>query len=360
MLIPHDMMLPTLSFIVLLSLLRSPAVSATDLSTDREYEEILASVLDSLDNSVNYLSSQYRHVNADVVLGLRMAEGQLSVLLKRIENFKLVPPIHQVTFETMRVIHAKMAFLCDVILPELATSDPEQGSYLDKALRRGFWEINSPSRKVDQDLVIEPIVSGEFLNEDTTDECVRELLGTSNKDTPPCSVSDACIKLMTSPGYRMYTLAHQVFYLEVAQQAGCAYETVQRMQENDISVDPDVMMKTFCTNMLTEAEEIATDGFPKEKQDLFMEQGLLCGLDGYRGFFRSDWLQVILNWQDPSGCFKGGYTSDFAHKDDSDSSNNGGVKRRERILKDGCSSHKTAVAVGILSGYLRFILEAMI
>ena len=32
--------------------------------------------------------------------------------------------------------------------------------------------------------------------------------------------------------------------------------------------------------------------------------GLLCGLLGYKDFYRQDWLDEILTWQDESGCFK--------------------------------------------------------
>nr|XP_006824809.1 PREDICTED: UPF0764 protein C16orf89 homolog [Saccoglossus kowalevskii] len=194
------------------------------------------------------------------------------------------------------------------------------------------------------------------MNEDATDECVREILGTS-ADTKPCEVSDACVKLMTTPGYEMYTLSHQVFYLEIVQQEGCATQMVQRMKNDGVDIDPDIMMKTFCTNMLKDAEHIADGGFPSNKQDLFLEEALLCGLDGYREFYRPQWLDHILHWQDSSGCFKSSYTTDFAHQDTNDENK---VKRREKILEDGCSSHKTAVAIGTLGGYVRYIMEAMI
>ncbi|XP_077980426.1 UPF0764 protein C16orf89 homolog [Glandiceps talaboti] len=351
---------PTFSLCVIVLMVVLAVTGSTDLATDEEYDDYLVQVLDALDKAVSYLGNEYTEVNADVVLGVRMAEGQLKVLLDRMVNFELLPPVDRDTLQRIQASYDKLTFLGDVTTPQLLKSDPDQLMHLGKMLRRGFWDIYAPTRKVDENLAMDHIVSGEFLNEDATDDCIEELLGTSDDSIKPCDVSDTCVKLMTTPGFRLYTLSHQVLYLEIAQQAGCADEIERRLQENGVLVDPNLMMETFCTNMLNEAIEFANAGYPSKGQDLFMEQGLLCGLDGYREFFRSEWLQSILTWQDPTGCFKSDSMSAFAHKDNTSTPQQESVKRREKILDDGCSSHKTSVAVGILSGYVRYILEAMI
>lgn len=136
----------------------------------------------------------------------------------------------------------------------------------------------------------------------------------------------------------MYTLTHQVFYLEVIQQADCSLEVIQQMQDYGIDINTDLIMKTFCTNMLIDAENIADGGFPSNKQDLFLEEGLLCGLDGYHEFFRSLWLEEILTWQDKNGCYKSNHTTQFAHKATTSAYRNGERKfckmdvRRTKLL----------------------------
>jgi len=39
----------------------------------------------------------------------------------------------------------------------------------------------------------------------------------SDKTKEPCMVSRDCWQPMTAPGYRGYSLTHQVFYLEIAE-----------------------------------------------------------------------------------------------------------------------------------------------
>nr|XP_006824810.1 PREDICTED: uncharacterized protein LOC102801228 [Saccoglossus kowalevskii] len=93
---------------------------------DDVYEVVLNDVLVALNDAVNYVSQKYREVNLDAVLGLRMAEGQLSVLLERMETAETVPHIQEMTLERIRGLQEKMSFLCDITQPQLTKSDPEQ------------------------------------------------------------------------------------------------------------------------------------------------------------------------------------------------------------------------------------------
>ena len=120
----------------------------------------------------------------------------------------------------------------------------------------------------------------------------------------------------------------------------------------------------ICANVYSQAKAIAHAGFPSGKHDIFMEQGKklfiseryysswlryyrrifknsnreipddvdptlirsnyyikfpdalwvflfavgLCGILGYANFFQSEWLDAILSWQQPNGCY--GYTAE--------------------------------------------------
>ncbi|CAL1294655.1 unnamed protein product [Larinioides sclopetarius] len=81
----------------------------------------------------------------------------------------------------------------------------------------------------------------------------------------------------------------------------------------------------------------------------------LCGIWGYKDFNKPEWLQKILEWQEPSGC----YASSESYKcfDAPAPTNHVRVKRSEKLLSDGCLSHETGVALLALAANVRFEAE---
>ncbi|XP_031800817.1 UPF0764 protein C16orf89 homolog [Sarcophilus harrisii] len=82
---------------------------------------------------------------------------------------------------------------------------------------------------------------------------------------------------------------------------------------------------------------------------------MFCGLSGYSDFYKHRWLQSILTWQRPKeGCFGKPYDNSKQLLRDAEDQQQSlrRVKRREKRIADGCSSHNTAVAVAALGGFL--------
>lgn len=123
----------------------------------------------------------------------------------------------------------------------------------------------------------------------------------------------------------------------------------------------DDLVNTFCAATYLEALEIEKHNFPPMARDIFIEQAALCGLVGYRWFFSPLWLQKIISWQDKqTGCYKLEHllnNQTAANSTKSSNATNVRVKREERMLRDGCLSHYTAVAAGALVMYVRYIAE---
>uniref|UniRef100_A0A8B9JNQ4 Uncharacterized protein n=1 Tax=Astyanax mexicanus TaxID=7994 RepID=A0A8B9JNQ4_ASTMX len=140
-------------------------------------------------------------------------------------------------------------------------------------------------------------------------------------------------------------------------QKGCSRMLKGDMRLSRINITVEHYQRIFCSNMMKSNLDSISNGITGQIQDIFIENILLCGLAGFSDFYKADWLQHILQWQDRElGCFgKDEHCSqmfeeflDIPHKR---------VKRREKTLKDGCSSHMTGVAVSTLGGYLNFYLS---
>ncbi|KAL3310916.1 hypothetical protein Ciccas_010511 [Cichlidogyrus casuarinus] len=114
-----------------------------------------------------------------------------------------------------------------------------------------------------------------------------------------------------------------------------------------------------------DAEKYASTGSViPELHDLFMEQIGLCGEAGYTEMARSDWLSMILSWQDSSGCFKQ-MQSELMNQQNFDPKKYGNFRKRAEtriITRQGnhCLAHRTSVALSALSVYLRALVESSI
>ncbi|XP_014661655.1 PREDICTED: uncharacterized protein LOC106804820 isoform X2 [Priapulus caudatus] len=124
---------------------------------------------------------------------------------------------------------------------------------------------------------------------------------------------------MTSPGYKLYSLTHEVFYLEIGEQYGCmsGMEVLARAHNRNTV---DGLHRRFCADVYRDAVRIYKQGAPDGTQDLFMEQ--------------EDYL-----------------TKEVAAANR--------VKREEAVLAGYCLAHKTTVAAGALSQHIRYLLETL-
>ncbi|XP_056662270.1 UPF0764 protein C16orf89 homolog [Monodelphis domestica] len=175
---------------------------------------------------------------------------------------------------------------------------------------------------------------------------------------------------MTKPGCMGYALSHQLLYFLFAKMKGWSDGLFPKSKH---------YVDILCANMteLNLETEESYDSFH------LLSSVMFCGLSGYSDFYKARWLQAILTWQRPvEGCFgKPCERQDtlvkihikefhliflfiFLSPDDNrkqlsrvsedEQQSLRRVKRREKGFADGCSSHKTAVAVAVLGGFLYY------
>ncbi|OQV15670.1 hypothetical protein BV898_10146 [Hypsibius exemplaris] len=292
------------SVIVALTLLHSEGkyanAAAVDAEVNRERESFLLKAVGALDRLVWYLQEHYHEGNLDLFIGTRIAEGQLRTLLDngkfRASSSDFIWP--QSLILRVENIHKDLRFVGD------------RGAALT--------ELNEPLYFKSIGGIIESHVRG----------------------------------ILTMGFLRIFPDAIMLFLLEIGTKVGCLDELKRLARQSDTTITAEA--DRICANVYAQAKQIEEADFPHGKRDIFMEQIALCGMLGYSNFFQTAWLDRILTWQKPAGCY-GYYVAGSKQNGPDESSSpaappaarsrsNRIVKREEKRMKDGCSSHRTAVA----------------
>ncbi|XP_050352133.1 uncharacterized protein LOC126774603 [Nymphalis io] len=186
-------------------------------------------------------------------------------------------------------------------------------------------------------------------NPELSDSCLVSLSSSNiiNKGSQSrCSLEDSCYEMLTEGNNFGYALTHRLLLLLVADLGrGCSI----------LSPKQDKALKyKYCSMAYAEVEYIAMNKY--EIADLMMEIMCLCSLDGHAQFLRRSWLQHMLYFQKPLGCF--GTTPTSSERISSvDGRRFGFNTRYENGSEEECNIHATAVASGIFSVAIRYIVQ---
>ncbi|UJR33015.1 hypothetical protein I4U23_020475 [Adineta vaga] len=301
--------------------------------------------LNALQRLLQFFEMDAKDLNLDGLYGLRIAQGQLNALHNTLtsssnENTHLTD-VHN----HIQLLSNQIERIANKSLTEIAR---KTSAYLQR-----FTLVASKPFLIDYEIrKVKPhlIESGERISdfdEDVSDACFAELLGSSNdSNSSQCFVTQSCWKLMTSVNSADYRLTHQLLWFLIAKNIGCIdHRPISDLASKSLKQLED----RYCSNIYQDAQ---TNLIENENQDLFLEQVLLCSMIGYEEFLRFDWFNTILTWQDPEdGCFNGkSDTMETSIK----------TKRHlliEQEMTDGCLSHKSGLASGVLAVYARALLQ---
>ncbi|PRD27714.1 UNVERIFIED_CONTAM: UPF0764 protein C16orf89-like protein [Trichonephila clavipes] len=226
-------------------------------------------------------------------------------------------------------------------------NDPEYSYAIGHVMDPSPKLLWHKSRSVDRGLLQHPVPCAlSTFNETDSDQCLQEVVGRGTETRNLCHMSDRCLEGMSARRQQGYILTHQVLYWQMLQMHDCVRNVSESLQVS------------LCSNVFRDAERIARVRFPRTHRDLFMEQIGLCGMWGFRDFHRPDWLETILSWQQLLGCFND--RAKWHCMDDLKPDPLLRVKRREKVLKDGCLSHKTTVALLAITANIRFEAEQIL
>ncbi|GAV09706.1 hypothetical protein RvY_19199 [Ramazzottius varieornatus] len=331
-----------------------------------EVNKYFVKVIGALDKLTWYLQGHYHEGNLDLFIGTRIAEGQLITLLERAKEkdgssgIISKPMIHR-----LELIRDRLTFVSERGAEFARVNEPQYFKKIGGILGPHIWDIDYAAIKLVNKSLITPSHAEEMFNEAQSDECVHHMLVSAWRDPKQCHVPEECWKIVHAPSFSGYSLTHQLFLLEIGAKIGCQNE-LQRLEAKQGGHTIGDEADRICANVYSQAMTIAHAGFPKGKHDIFMEQVALCGILGYANVFQSEWLDAILSWQQPNGCY--GYPIDkkattigplSARRTTVPAGSSMPVlsraKRQDRPMEDGCSSHRTAVAAAALAAYVKFL-----
>ncbi|XP_063788431.1 UPF0764 protein C16orf89 homolog [Pseudophryne corroboree] len=307
-------------------------------------EMALRNVISAIWKAVLLLKNEDKEFNLDGMAGFRLLLEQIKGTLKRFEVKKDLYDC--ILLKRMEKV------LNNSLNNALYYTKQRDPQYFDEFLGLfgdQFWILPSAWNHTIPELVYKEKLPDKSLCliEEFSDQCMSALLGSPNGDKEACIVSSPCWKKMKQIGCSDYSLSHQLLYFIIGKMKRC---------RNDLFIkEGNNYMNIYCANMMKINHEIEQNGYPFHQQDIFMENIMLCGLCGYSDFYKLEWMNKIISWQDPvSGCF--GYIGENGITMKSDKINYfpKRVKRRERMFLDICLSHKTAMAVGALGGFLYY------
>ena len=292
--------------------------------------------LNALERLLNFFESDVNNLNLDGLYGLRIAQGQLNILIETLNSSSRITDknnyIHSLSIQIERIASRSLI--------ELANTS---SNYLHRfaLITSKPFLIEYESRKINDKYVEHGDRTGDF-DEDESDNCFAELLGSTDRpNATKCFISQSCWSMMTSPMSTDYRLTHQLLWFLVAKNIGCIdNRSISNLANKHLKYLED----RYCSNIYHDAQiNFESD----DNQDLFLEQLLLCSIIGYEEFLRLDWLNTILTWQHSTyGCF-------------GDDELNMKIKRHllfEQQMNNGCLSHKSGLASGVLAVYARAFL----
>ncbi|XP_055327761.1 UPF0764 protein C16orf89-like [Paramacrobiotus metropolitanus] len=328
-----------------------------------EAKQYLIRSITALDRLAWFLEHHYEQGNLDLFIGTRIAEGQLASLLKRIDEDKksVDIPLSEDLHHRLRILRERLDFITNRGTEIVEKNEPDYFQRIGGVLRKGLWEIDYAALKTLNKSLIIHVQETEKLKESQSDDCINQILGSTQNGG--CTIPSNCWNIMTMPGLYGYSLTHQMFLLEISAKAGCGNELRRRAAASGETLTD--IANRICANVYGQAKEIAANGYPLSKHDIFIEQIALCGILGYGNFFKSAWLDHILKWQQAEGCYGMGEpvkksissSSADALPPSSKWTQHGlRLKRQEKRMQDNCSAHRTAVAAAALGAYIKFLV----
>ncbi|XP_078414439.1 UPF0764 protein C16orf89 homolog isoform X1 [Cetorhinus maximus] len=315
-------------------------------------EPKLNDVISTLDKATFFFESAYDRLNLDGVVGFRLLQAQLEDAAKR---WSLSGPEAGSQLKKVDDLVRRLDFTSVKAIKAMKVNDPMYFNAFQQVLHIDFWTLKPGWTQTDTRLVYPEVRVSECFEEDISDRCLTQLLGTWEDNGTPCLETETCRRLMTALNCPDYSLSHQLLYFIVAEYKRCSNIVGAQHMDSKASLIVQGYKKIFCSNMMQRNLEIENNDFPYSQRDLFLENVMLCGQAGFSDFYKARWLEPILTWQWLAGCFGKPDESEYSPMEERYVlTEHKRVKRREMQLKEGCSDHMTGVAVGALGGYLRF------
>lgn len=334
-----------------------PLTAVLALTAAVSRAEMIDDVLSSLARGADFLEGQHEHINLDGVVGYLMLQAELKAA---VQTWPHSDPVSWGQRGTAVALIRRLDQSLERAVSALRQSEPNYYREFEPLLTWTFWSVPGSWSSTDSSVVYSSTLSSECYDEQLSDKCLTLLLGTWKQNGTPCIVTKPCRDMMTRFGCPFYSLSHQLLYFMIGEMKGCTNLLKGDTRASRVNMTERSYRTIFCSNMMRTNQDIIRDGLSALNADIFMENILVCGLAGFSDFYKAEWLQHIFRLQDVEvGCFgrdRNVVSERIGEELLEQLQPHHRVKRREKVLHDGCSSHMTGVAVGALGGFLNYYL----
>nr|CAI5860567.1 unnamed protein product [Callosobruchus analis] len=296
--------------------------------------KIITEIRNGLEKNLNYIEKNHMRVNVDCLFGVALTTA-------------LIDDAYQNGTHIMDKSSLKLIQKSLVILRNSIPYAREKSEWLTEAfLRPSIWRknINFRSNALQVSNVpnfehVKKIFDSDYADGSETDFCLQNIANLTNTVIPTrCFIDERCWKYFEYDENSVgYLLTHKLLILQLAKARKCYLkEDIYKMKTDEL-----------CSLIFTEVANADYYGYLDNMFDLYLEEIVLCGYEGYSEFLQNKWLYYILKSQRPSGCFP-------AFLDDSLKTR---MKRNSNTLDDGCVDHTTGLGAAVLALHYNYIIK---
>ncbi|XP_053608018.1 uncharacterized protein LOC128673889 [Plodia interpunctella] len=162
--------------------------------------------------------------------------------------------------------------------------------------------------------------------------------------------------------------------MQVLQGSGLAFQQTSRVRTAVLAklfdcmegVDLSAQIYKLCIQIYKETKSLEAWDHPAGTRTLFMQQIWYCAAQGYGEFIKPRWMNKIMSWQEPKGCYADdrqpflkltGYVGASSATTKKDQEEEYRIKKAAESEGGSCNSLTSAMALGSLVVYVRALLE---
>ncbi|CAG5031513.1 unnamed protein product [Parnassius apollo] len=300
-------------------------------------------------------------------IALGIARGQLEYTINEMD--KSVPPKLK---ENLQNITRKMDRIrnnTDVSAFVYRNKDYE---YVSKTIFENMDVLSS---------LMEPLTLGTMGTQKPYQFTFEQYVQEARTKMPSRKAADACtMQLLISAMETQTTQADGACELTPECQAqlmkgsGLAFQQTSRLRAAILArlfdcmegVDTSAHIYKLCIQIYKETKSLEAWNHPPGTRTLFMQQILYCASQGYGEFIKPRWMNKILAWQEPKGCYADdrqpflkltGFVGPASTPPPKDREEEYRVKKVATSEGGSCNSLTSAMALGSLVMYVRALLE---
>ncbi|KAM7438626.1 hypothetical protein ABFA07_011886 [Porites harrisoni] len=289
-----------------------------------------------------YIDREYKKLDSDAVLGLRVAEGYLKRLLQDAERGKIKLKLK--VFNDVEDLLHRVSNILKKITPLVMENDP-----LFYPLLNSQWTYYKPYMYREQDY---DEGQKDEADAERFSQCVGEITGSRISNSDLCTISDDCWEAMMTKGAPTSVLYYQVMFFILGEASGCLNKMTLKMKSSGVTLS-DHLQQVCRTAYLAVAYLNFRGGGDPEGLISVLKLSFSCGLYGYHEILEERGLSNVIGWQLSSGCY--GDYSKVGEEKSAALAKKG--KLKSSYLGNGCYSDVTGIGLGLLAVYLRWVLD---